>query len=94
MNHKKKEEKNLHPKVPGLQKGLMSLTCFRKPLGSFWLAEFLTPSSLQAEAKRVRQAGEGRENGNVDNSSLPENVSKQTERKSNQPMEEPQVAPT
>lgn len=80
-NHKKKRKITLHPKAPELQKGLMSLTCFWKPLGSFWLAEFLTPSSLQAEAKRVRQAGEGRENANVKNSSLPENISKQRERK-------------
>lgn len=82
-NHKKKRKITLHPKAPELQKGLMRLTCFWKPLGSFWLAEFLTPSSLQAEAKRVRQAGEGRENANVKNSSLPENISKQTERKNN-----------
>lgn len=43
----------------------MSLACFQKLLGSFWLAEFLTPSSLQAEAKRVRQAGGGKENANA-----------------------------
>lgn len=62
---KKKEEKALCPKAPELQKGLMSLSCFQKLLGSFWLAEFLTPSSLQAEAKRARQAGEGKENANA-----------------------------
>ena len=59
----------------------MSLTCFQKQLRSFWLTEFLTPSSLQAEAKKGRQAGEGRESANVKNTSLPEKVSKQTEKK-------------
>jgi len=90
----KKRKITLHPKAPELQKGLMSLTCFRKTLGRFWLAEFLTPSSLQAEAKRARQAGQGREKASIKNSCLPESVSKQTGKRKQQPMEEPQAIST
>lgn len=77
----RKRKKKLHPKAPDLQKGLMSLTCFQRPLRRFWLTEFLTPSSLQAEAKSVRQVGEGRENAKGKNPSLPKHMSKQAGKK-------------
>lgn len=48
-NHTKKKKEGKIIIHPELQKGLMSLTCFQKQLGNFWLAEFHIPSSLQKQ---------------------------------------------
>lgn len=83
---KKKREgkKAIHPE---LQKGLMSLMCFQRQLRNLWLAEFLTPSSSQAEQRGLDS--ERRGNANANNSFLPEIISnRQGEKK--EPVGKPQ----